>query len=81
MQLEKAKQQASPTWYCNAEGETLGHKCQRMWSPVKKASHYSLLITKQGSSGSQKLTVYGEIINVPDLSPNSTYCFSILREE
>ncbi|XP_036072425.1 uncharacterized protein LOC112147737 [Oryzias melastigma] len=47
------------------------------WSPVKKASHYSLLITKQGSSGSQKLTVYGEIINVPDLSPNSTYCFSV----
>lgn len=48
------------------------------WSAVDTASHYSLVITQQGGPGEpQELTVYGESIIVTDLSPNSTYCFSV----
>ncbi|XP_018532382.1 mucin-4 isoform X2 [Lates calcarifer] len=48
------------------------------WSQVDDASYYSLIITKQdGSSEPQEEMVYGESIIVPDLSPDSTYCFSV----
>ncbi|XP_041848242.1 uncharacterized protein LOC121644412 [Melanotaenia boesemani] len=49
------------------------------WSPVEDASYYKMVIRKQGSSiKNQELTVYGESIIVSDLSPNSTYCLSVL---
>ncbi|XP_030607407.1 fibronectin type III domain-containing protein 7-like [Archocentrus centrarchus] len=49
------------------------------WSKVKPASFYSLLVIKQGSAYEHHhLTVYGESIILTDLSPNSTYCFSVL---
>ncbi|XP_044075214.1 uncharacterized protein LOC122886733 [Siniperca chuatsi] len=48
------------------------------WSRVDAASHYSLVIRKQGSSSEpQELSVYGESIFLTDLSPDSTYCFSV----
>ncbi|XP_022610760.1 fibronectin type III domain-containing protein 7-like [Seriola dumerili] len=48
------------------------------WSQVDAASHYSLVIKKQDrSSKPQELTVYGENIILTDMSPNSTYCFSV----
>nr|XP_046264816.1 mucin-4-like [Scatophagus argus] len=49
------------------------------WSQVEAASHYSLVIRKQGSSiETQELMVYGESIILTELSPNSTYCLSVL---
>ena len=49
------------------------------WSQVDAASHYSVVIRLQGSSNkSQELTVYGESVILTDLSPSSTYCFSVL---
>ncbi|XP_029309572.1 fibronectin type III domain-containing protein 7-like isoform X2 [Cottoperca gobio] len=51
------------------------------WSQIDAASHYSLFIRKQDSSSeSQEITVYGESIILTDLSPNSTYCFSVSAE-
>ncbi|XP_067460816.1 mucin-4-like [Thunnus thynnus] len=48
------------------------------WSQVDTASHYSLIIRPQGSSHEpQELTVFGESIILTDLSPSSTYCFSV----
>lgn len=49
------------------------------WSQVDAASHYSLLIRRQDSSSElQEMIVYGESIIVTELSPNSTYCFSVV---
>jgi len=49
------------------------------WSPVEDATYYNLLIRKQGGFGdTQELMVYGESIIVTDLSPNSTYCLTVL---
>lgn len=48
------------------------------WSQMEAASHYSLLVKKQGSTGeNQELTVYGESMILTDLSPDSTYCFTV----
>ncbi|XP_047445276.1 mucin-4-like [Mugil cephalus] len=48
------------------------------WSQAEAASHYSLLVKKQGSTGErQELTVYGESIILTDLSPDSNYCFTV----
>lgn len=51
------------------------------WSPVEGATHYSLVVRKQGSPGpegqTQELMVYGEEVILSDLSPNSTYCLSL----
>lgn len=51
------------------------------WSEVKAASHYSLLIRKQGhpqvDSKPQKLTVYGEQVILDKLKPNSIYCVTV----
>ncbi|KAM4552488.1 fibronectin-like isoform 2-T2 [Odontesthes bonariensis] len=49
------------------------------WSPMEDATYYNLLIRKQGSlSDTQELMVYGESMIVTDLSPNSTYCLTVL---
>ncbi|XP_054602382.2 serine-rich adhesin for platelets [Nothobranchius furzeri] len=49
------------------------------WPQEENATFYDLRVNKQGSSdGSQKFHVYGETIILSDLSPDSTYCFSIL---
>lgn len=47
------------------------------WSQVDAASHYTLVIRKQGSSRKRELTVEAESIILNDLSPNCTYCFSV----
>ncbi len=48
------------------------------WSEVEAASHYYLFIRKQGdTSESQEMMVYSDNIILTDLSPNSTYCFSV----
>ncbi|KAM3604918.1 uncharacterized protein V6R79_017981 [Siganus canaliculatus] len=46
------------------------------WSQVDGASHYSLIITKQGSV-SEDLTVYGNSIIVDDLIQDSAYCLYV----
>lgn len=51
------------------------------WSQVKAASHYNLIIWKEGhpqvDSESQELTVYGEEVILDDLKPNSIYCVTV----
>lgn len=54
------------------------------WSQLEGATHYSLVLRKQGSPGpegpegqTQELMVYGEEVILSDLSPNSTYCLSL----
>lgn len=48
------------------------------WPPVKHASFYNVLISRQDSPEQhQNLNVYGESIVLTDLSPDSTYCFSV----
>uniref|UniRef100_A0A8D3EA47 Fibronectin type-III domain-containing protein n=2 Tax=Scophthalmus maximus TaxID=52904 RepID=A0A8D3EA47_SCOMX len=48
------------------------------WTQVEAASHYSLVIRKQDtSSTSEEFTVYGEATILTDLSPSSTYCFTV----
>lgn len=48
------------------------------WPPVKGASFYNVLIRRQDSSEqNQELNVYGESTVLTDLSPDSTYCFSV----
>ncbi|KAA8587295.1 hypothetical protein FQN60_016157, partial [Etheostoma spectabile] len=45
------------------------------WSQIETATHYSLMIRKQGSSSEpEEMRVYGESIVLTDLSPDSIYC-------
>lgn len=51
------------------------------WSQVKAASHYNLVVRKQGhpqvDSEAAELTVYGEEVILDDLEPNSIYCVTV----
>lgn len=59
----------------NVEGVTLHVE----WAPVTGASYYTLIVREDNESQpfSVVLTVQGEVSDVPDLEPATSYCVTV----